>query len=253
MNVNQYLHRINCIQPVFTPSLSILKVLQKNHLLNVPFENLDIHSKNPIHLNVKKIYNKVVLNRRGGFCYELNSLFNELLVEIGFNTKLVSGRVYDKNKGYGQEFDHLAVVVNINEKEYLVDVGFGEFMFGPLEISLDKKQVDERGIFFIDNYKDDYLRINLVENDNVIPQYIFKPVARSLSEFQEMCNYHQSSDESHFTQKRLISIPTSNGRITITGNSLKIKEGSLSTEKEINEDEFKQLLTTHFKLKGHIM
>ena len=67
----------------------VLKNLQKAHLLNVPFENLDVHNSIPIILDIENIYQKVVLQNRGGFCYELNGLFYELsygskIVEIPF-------------------------------------------------------------------------------------------------------------------------------------------------------------------------
>lgn len=47
---------------------------------------------------------------------------------------MVSARVFDQNNGYGKEYDHLAIIVNINYVEYLTDVGFGEFTFEPLLI-----------------------------------------------------------------------------------------------------------------------
>ena len=73
---------------------------------------------------------------------------------------------------------------------------------------------------------------------------------RELKEFDKMCNYHQTSPNSHFTSKRLISIPTVNGRITITGNKMKIKDGELSTEIVLeNESEFEKEIWNKFKIK----
>ncbi len=62
-----------------------------------------------------------------------------------------------------------------------------------------------------------------------------------------MCKYHQTSPNSHFTSKRLISLPTENGRITISGNSLKIKEFESVKESEItSEAEFNELVQKLF-------
>lgn len=62
-----------------------------------------------------------------------------------------------------------------------------------------------------------------------------------------MCNYHQTSPSSHFTTKRLISLPTENGRITITENKLKIKEFESTKEFEMkNETEFNEYLVKLF-------
>ena len=97
MNLEAYLKRINYSGDL-TPSITILKQLQKTHLLNVPFENLDIHYGHPIELDLDKIYHKIVVRKRGGFCYELNGLFQNMLNIIGFDSKIISARVYDNKK-----------------------------------------------------------------------------------------------------------------------------------------------------------
>ena len=98
-NRKKYLERIK-YSGRLEPNLDLLKKLQKNHLLNVPFENLDIHNQIPIELNIDRIYEKIVQNNRGGFCYELNGLFYELLLSLDFNAKRVSARVYIKDNEY---------------------------------------------------------------------------------------------------------------------------------------------------------
>ena len=70
----KYLERIN-FDGATEPTLELLSALQKKHLLSIPFENLDIHYKTPIKLNSANIFEKVINKKRGGFCYELNSLF----------------------------------------------------------------------------------------------------------------------------------------------------------------------------------
>jgi len=247
-NRKKYLERIK-YSGRLEPNLDLLKKLQKNHLLNVPFENLDIHNQTPIELNIDRIYEKIVQNNRGGFCYELNGLFYELLLSLDFNAKRVSARVYIKDNEYSPDFDHFTIIVKIGNSEYLTDVGFGEFIFEPLELQFVKIQKDQRGSYLIDNYKDGHLRVNKSENGKSTPEFIFKNVQRELEEYAEMCEYHQSNPNSHFMKKRLISLPTENGRITISGNILKIKEKNKITEKELkNEAEFEKELWDNFKI-----
>src|SRR5699024_8012506 len=120
----------------------------------------------------------------------------------------------------------------------------------PLIIKFDSIQEDPRGSYFVDNYENDYLRINRIEDGNAIPEFIFKNRARNFEEFTQMCDYHQNNPNSHFMKKRLISLPTENGRITITGNALKIKENELITEKKFeNEIEFEKELWDNFKVR----
>jgi len=244
MNTEDYLNRIG-YQGDLTPDLEVLQRLQRCHLLNVPFENLDIHYGIPIELDINKFYDKVVGQKRGGFCYELNGLFQSLLRQLGFESKMISARVYNgEQETFGAEYDHLAIMVSLDDTDYLVDVGFGEFAFHPLKIELDTIQSDPRGNYIIEAFENEYHKVSKVEGQMKTIQYIFTTKARVLSEFAGMCEYHQKSPHSHFTQKRLISIPTEIGRITMTGNTIKVTEkGKIVKEHPFAEEEYgKQLL-----------
>lgn len=138
MNTDRYLERIGLREVELAPDEKSLCLLQRSHLLSVPFENLDIHWKRPIILDTGKFYDKIVGEKRGGFCYELNGLFNELLISIGFETRLVSARVFN-GKTHGPEFDHAAIIVKIGNEEFLADVGFGDFAAEPLRLVLDQE------------------------------------------------------------------------------------------------------------------
>jgi arylamine N-acetyltransferase len=81
-----------------------LALLHRSFLQHVPFENLDIVLGRRIVLDEDVIFDKVVTAGRGGYCYELNSLFARLLDALGFSVKLVSARVYGDN-GPSVEFD----------------------------------------------------------------------------------------------------------------------------------------------------
>jgi len=233
-----------------TPTLEILTHLQRFHLLNVPFENLDIHYDTPIELDIQKLYNKIVLNKRGGFCYELNGLFFELLARIGFDAKRISARVYNSDSNeYSEEYDHMAIVVNIADEDYLADVGFSEFAFGPLKIEFNQLQHDERGSFLFDKYDNDYLRVSKMTDGKPIPEYIFTTQPREPDEFSGMCRYHQTSPLSHFTLNKMISLPLENGRVTLTESNLKItRNGHIENSAISGEEEFREKLDEYFDI-----
>ena len=248
MNIKLYFERIKYEGQIDT-TFEVLSKLQEQHLMNVPFENLDIQNK--IKIDLDNLFDKIVIRNRGGFCYELNGLFYKLLKEIGFTAKMVSARVYTNKKSYSAEFDHMAIIVSIEDDQYLVDVGFGEFAFSPLEIEPGKETDDPRGIFKIEVFDDNY---KVVKKKNAegefIPEYIFSEKERQIEEFYPMCYYHQTSKESHFTQKRICSLPTQNGRITLTGNTLKITEKRIVIERPLNnEQEVQQVLWNYFGIK----
>ncbi|MEP7251784.1 MAG: arylamine N-acetyltransferase [Ginsengibacter sp.] len=245
MDVQQYLDRIFYAGPI-EPTLDVLTKLQQAHLLNVPFENFDIQQH--IKINLAKVFNKIVGNNRGGFCYELNGLFYCLLKETGFNVNMVSARVYNaKTKTYSPEYDHLALVVEIDDERYLTDVGFGEFAFTPLKIEAGNIIDDPRGVFKIEALGDHFMVLKEHPNGDDAPEYMFTLMKRDLEEFYPRCHFHETSRDSHFTQKLICSLPTQNGRITLTGNVLKLTHNDSVIERALHSKRaIQQVLQDYF-------
>ncbi|CAL2077372.1 N-hydroxyarylamine O-acetyltransferase [Tenacibaculum sp. 190524A05c] len=229
MFVESYLKRIDYSGNI-SPSIETLNKLHAHHLFNIPFENIDIHIRKPLNLEKSKLYNKIITNNRGGICYELNGLFFHLLKSLNFKTWIISGRVFDKTKGYGPNYDHLALIVKIEEKEYLVDVGFGDFSLTPLIINSKAKNTNQT--FIIDKLKENY-RVSKKTKRGIKPLYIFKKEEQKISNFLEMSLFHQTSSNSKFTQNLLITIKTADGRDTITNKIYKSKSRVNEVKEEI--------------------
>jgi N-hydroxyarylamine O-acetyltransferase len=250
MNAKDYLNRIGIEKNDIAPTGENLKLLQRQHLLNVPFENLDIHWKRPILLDVGRFYNKIVEEKRGGFCYELNASFNELLRSLGFQTRLVSARVNIGEGNFTDEYAHLALLVTIGELEYLADVGFGAFTAGPLRVVCDLEQPDETGVFVMKRFEDGYLEVAKKEDETWRSEYIFKPLGHDLSEFADACVYQQTSPESHFTKNKICSLMTADGRKSLTDTKfIETKNGEKLETPVCSDEEFDQILEREFKIK----
>lgn len=245
----QYLDRLNLQKE--DPDLKFLKKIHKAHLLNIPFENLDIHYGKKIILDIERIYKKVIIDKRGGFCYELNGLIFHLLSNLRFNCHLVSARVKG-NKSWGPEFDHMIVIVNLNNENWLVDVGFGSLFVEPKKIMLDVPQLDYNNYYKFETDPDENLILKKSKDNSVYSSiYQFELVSRELIEFLPMCNYHQESKKSIFSQNKLITQLFKNGRITLTDRKLKLElNGELEEKPILNEDEFLSKLEFHFGIDG---
>lgn len=253
MKTEKYLQRIGIEKSDFVPNLENLKHLQQQHLLNIPFENLDIHWKKPIDLSSDALYQKIVENKRGGFCYELNGLFFELLQKIGYESKRVSARVSDGKGDFGQEFDHLAIITRIKGEDYLVDVGFGDFCAEPIKFVLDEEQTDANGTFLIKQFDENYFEVVKKNGESFISQYIFTLFERHLSEFEDMCLFHQTSPDSHFTQNKVCSLMCAGGRKTLTDKRFMTTKANQKEEVTINsEEEFAEILEREFGIKSSI-
>src|SRR5437762_1316123 len=141
LKVTAYLNRIN-YRGSLVPTPETLRDLQVAHLLTVPFENLSIHAKEPIVLEDEALFTKIVEHRRGGFCYEANGLFAALLRAIGFDVTMLSAEVANREGGFSQPFDHMALMVKL-EQRWLVDVGFGDSFLEPLLLDARSEQVQD--------------------------------------------------------------------------------------------------------------
>lgn len=248
IDVDGYLKRIGC-EREFVPSLKYLKVLHRNHLLHIPFENLDIHIGNEIILDIQKIYQKVIKRRRGGFCYELNGLFCHLLYNLGFDVKMISARVVDSDGSNPPEFDHLAVIVNIDGADWIADVGFGKSFLTPKELVTEKIQMDYNSFYKIiwSPIDNSYKLLSSNDSEDFKEEYLFTDKERQFVEFIGMCHYHQTAPDSHFRKQKMITLAKPNGRVTLTDNKLIItKLGKREELPILNIDEFRVKLWEHF-------
>ncbi len=251
MDILEYLARLGYVGKA-SPTPESLIALQKAHLLSVPFENLDIHARKRIVLDPDRLFHKIVLMKRGGFCYELNGLFHVLLQKLGFHVALAMGRVYDRTRSaYGPEFDHMLILAKVDGHTWLVDVGFGDFAMHPLKLTLNEPVTDLNGQFVIERHTDEYFKVSRYspEETRYLPEYLFSTTRRSLSDFTEMCLYHQTSPESHFTRRKLCSIATATGRVTLTDTKLVVTENGMRTVCEITDElEFDRALAQYFNI-----
>lgn len=201
-DVSGYLERIGYAGAI-DHTAATLRAIHHAHLMAVPFENLDIGLGRKIVIDEAAFLRKVVQERRGGFCYELNGAFAALLRALGFRVTLLSARVARDDGGEGPEFDHLTLRVDL-EQPWLVDVGFGESFLEPLRIEIGTEQADPAGRFRLLRTGQ---RIQLERWESAgrwKGQYSFGLQPRRLQEFAAMCHYHQTSPESSFTQKKSV-------------------------------------------------
>lgn len=192
--------------------------LIRAHLLSVPFENLDLLWPRPLDLDPDAFFRKIVGERRGGLCFELNGLFAWLLARLGYAPRLVSGRAV-RDGTLAPEFDHLALLVLLDEP-YLVDVGFGGAQAHralPLSGAVGE---GPEGRFRVHRAGPDDYALDRRGDEGWETLYRFSTVPRRLEDFGDMFRYHRTSPEAPFARGILCSRPTADGRVTLTAASL---------------------------------
>ncbi|MFC7442804.1 arylamine N-acetyltransferase family protein [Laceyella putida] len=247
MEAHAYLERIGVGKAGLPIDASGLALLQAQHLLTVPFENLDIHWGCPIRLELSQLYRKVVINRRGGFCFELNGLFAWLLQELGFRVTLLAASVFKPDGTLPPRPDHLTLLVSLDQP-YLVDVGFGDSFRQPLPLTGEERR-DVSGTYRIVKQEEGRFLLQHKGEGGWKAKFLFTLAPRVLSDFTEVCEELQTSPDSIFKQKRICTIATVNGRVTLSDECLAVTEEGIKRKKLLtSERERTQLLYRHFGL-----
>ncbi len=247
MQPEAYLRRIHYEGPR-QPTPEVLRNLHRAHMLSVPFENLDIPAKRPIILDTERLLHKVVGLHRGGFCYELNGAFAWLLRCFDFEVKMLSARVARKDGSSSPEFDHMALEVRDEASNFwLADVGFGDCFLEPLSLTRPVESEQMGKTYRLLENGDGLLLQRKSPEKDWTPQYQFTRTPHQLEEFAPMCQFHQTSPESSFTQRRLCSLATPDGRITLEGMRMVTTQNGKKTETEVaDEEEYQRLLRERF-------
>ncbi|MEV5909691.1 arylamine N-acetyltransferase [Streptomyces chartreusis] len=249
VEVDAYLRRLGVEHPAW-PTVDVLRELQLRHLQTVPFENLSVHLGEEIVLEEKRLLDKVVGARRGGFCYELNGAFGALLGVLGFDVSLLAARVYGKEERLGIPYDHMALKVGtVDGGAWLADVGFGAHSHYPLAFEARGEQVDPAGVFRVVEAGPDAAGVrgghdsaDAADLDVVMdgrPQYRLDRRPRALGDFVAGAWWHSTSPLSHFTQSLVCSRVTEEaGRITLSGRTFKTTAADgTREERELGTDE----------------
>ena len=247
-NLDSYLERIGYTGGTGV-SEETLRGLHIAHTLNIPFENLDVYYEKPVLLDEASLFNKIVKNRRGGYCFEMNGLFSIVLQKLGFNVINLLARGTIDGINYTAK-THQVLLVEINNRNWLADVGFGnDGIIAPLifEEVLDQGQ-------FAHTYrlrKDPKYRYVLQKKieDKYIYLYAFTLDECCPMDFIMSNHFTSTFPESFFVKTRMCTMPTREGRITLTDARFKIITNGNVTERAIeNDDEFNRVLKRYFNL-----
>lgn len=246
MDIEKYLTRFNA-SSYKEISLQNLGQLQYLHLQHIPFENLDVIRKVPIYLNLDTIYNKIVNNNRGGYCYELNGLFHSMLLNLGYDAHLVSATVLRTTGEWAKADTHAAILVHLDQT-YLVDVGFGATTHRiPIPLT-GKEKSDAIATYSIMKHKHNQFDLIRKSETNERTLYRFSSDKKELVDFHEGCVFNQVAKESSFTHKDIVTMAIPTGRITLADQTLTTIENGLEKKSNLTPDEKTDVLQDVFSI-----
>ena len=245
---DEYLARIKYEGPLI-PSLETLQGLHRAHVMTVPFENLDIHLGRSISLAPADLFRKIVVERRGGYCFELNGLFALLLEALGIAVTRLAARVCSGAEGVRPR-SHQLLMVKMGTSVWIVDVGFGgQGLLEPLTLAVGEERQQGRECFrLVTGERGEYLLQG--ERDGAWADLYSFGLDPCLPVDYLFANYyHSHSPDSIFTQQRICTMPTPEGRTTLSGMELKIRTGEKTRQiRSRDMREYRLLLNDYFNL-----
>jgi len=216
-----------------TPTLETLRELHLLHAQAIPFENLTPLLKQSVNLDAQTLQQKLVHERRGGYCYELNGLFSLALDALGFRvTRLGARVVYLGDVNAYPPRTHMLLRVDVGDESWIADVGFGGMVLtAPLRLAVDVVQETPHEPFRIVRWRDEYLMESLVR-EAWVPLYRFTLQEQAASDY-ELGNWYVSTHPtSLFVNLLMASRPAPGLRYALRNNELAIHRMNGGAERQ---------------------
>jgi N-hydroxyarylamine O-acetyltransferase len=230
------------------PTADVLEGLHLAHATRVPFENLDIQLGRPIRLDLDSLQAKLVRGRRGGYCFEQNTLFAAALERVGFPVTRLAARVRLGSPRPSPR-THMLLRVAADGRDWLADVGFGGgglLLPMPLEAGRESRQF-AWGYRLAAGAGGWALRSR--QGEGWLDLYAFTTEPQEPVDF-EVANYFVSTHpESHFVRTLTAQLPTPEARFTLRNREFTVdRGGEVSGRTLASDEELLAVLATAFGL-----
>ncbi|WP_170409384.1 arylamine N-acetyltransferase family protein [Ruegeria atlantica] len=235
MDLENYLNRI-VYSGDLKPNRATLENLFAAQLRMVAFENIDQQLGVPVSFDPSDVFEKVVLQQRGGWCFELNTLFSWVLQEIGFEVAYLAGYVGLEKPSPDQAPDHMLLKVECDE-QLLVDVGFGGAMSAPVPLKPIKVSQQPYDITLAAQ-NEGYIQYSESAGgreagywfalDCVEPR-VFQPASTKLQTDPNSPFLRTLTAQKRYTNRHVVL----RGRVLTTFDTVGTREETLSTPKEL--------------------
>lgn len=239
MDLRAYLERIGYAGPI-EPTETVLFDIHRAHLDAVAYENLAIHLGRVNTLVEADFLEKIVTQRRGGWCYEMNGTLQWALGQIGFRVTCASGAVARALIGDMAHDNHLIGFVDL-DRRFVVDVGLGD---GPREpFPLEERSWSEGPLEFRLERLDHIQWRFHNHQHGMAPSFDFDQEPRELASFQEMCTMLQTVEWSPFVTYAMVIRRTPTGFRAVRDTTHIEVDGEEKRETEVvSRREYERLL-----------
>lgn len=243
-----YLDRIGYRGPV-EPTLECLRQVHRAHALTIPYENIDVQLAMPVDQRIERIFDKLVVRKRGGWCYEMNGLLGWALTAIGFRVMRIAAGMLRSERGDLALGNHLVLLVDLEHRRYLADLGMGDGLREPIPLEPGSYKQGELD-FRLELIEGGYWRFHS-HSFGYPPNYDFRVEPADEALLDAKCRSLQTVPESVFVQNLVCQLMRPEAVTCLTGRVLRQKEKERTLKLLLNSpDELTRTLTTVFGIEG---
>jgi N-hydroxyarylamine O-acetyltransferase len=253
VNLENYFTRIGYQGPR-AATLEVLQALHQLHPRAIPFENLNPFTRRAVKLDHESIERKLVTQQRGGYCFEQNALFANVLMQLGFAVTPLLGRVlWGREAGAIPPRTHMVLRVDINHEAWIADVGFGSVtLIAPLRLSAGAAQPSQLGTFRLADASHDALYLEVQSRDESWARvYRFELQPVEWIDYETSNWYTSTAPDSIFLNSLIVCRVLAQSRLSLLNDQLteRAADGHIISERQLeNADELATCLRDRFGL-----
>lgn len=251
MNISAFFERVGLESNTKVEhTYDFIKMIQYHSVTSIPYENIDIVSGLNLSLKPEDIFNKIVVNHRGGYCFELNALISHLYKELGFKVNDYPAR-YLREETQIPMRRHRVMTAALNDGEYLCDIGVGQKAPRyPLKVEEDIIQSQFGEAYKMEKSSDLGWVVYDWHNESWRSFFSFTCEKQYEVDFNQASYYFETHPDSKFNKDYIVTIKTLDGRKTLNGREFKVFVGDkpVHIEENISDKRLIQVLSKEFKL-----
>lgn len=227
-DADAYLERIGLTRDQVRMDGDGLTQLVRAQLGTIPFDSLDVWGAGALpSLGVRDLFNKIITRRRGGYCFELNSLFCAFLKALGFDAYLVLVRLVEK-RDFLPVTSHCAVIVECGGTKFFADVGYG----GPAPYgAVEFDGLEHNGFYLTD--EGEYMAMHRVDGQSAVRVMLFRDVRTDPVDLIAPNFYVSQNPTSGFRLKPSLNLRTRDALYVVSDRTFKIKTQNGTTERTL--------------------
>ena len=247
LDLPAYFHRID-YSGAREPTLETLRALHLRHPIAIPFETLDPLCGRPVSLDLRALQRKLVTERRGGYCFEQNLLFGEVLRALGFQVRSLAARVLWGRPDDLRARTHMLLFVQLGEGAYLCDVGFGALtMTAPLRLEPDVDQTTPHEVFRVLRRGNEFV-LEATLNGERKPLYCFDLQEQLPIDIEVLNHFVSTHPDSPFLSSLMAARPLADRRYGLRDHRLSVHyaDGSSQLQELTSVPELRGVLVETF-------